>query len=101
MRTANPFDRWFDMREFKPDHCYACDSKTEVAGMPCPACRPLSARLHEPITPSTAKADRGLDNSPLARARWLIANPASVESHAACRALIGDLVAMVDEARSA
>lgn len=65
----------------------------------CPACSPSPEvqRLRAPIEPDSGKTEH-FDESPLARARFLRANDGSTATHAECRSLINDLLAIIDRA---
>jgi DNA-binding transcriptional regulator YdaS (Cro superfamily) len=99
---APAIDRWFDLREYQPGHCYACDCTGEdAAGAPCPVCRPIAHGLAQPVAGDSGKADRGPADSPLARAEYLVDHPEVTASHAQCRQLISELYMLLMPPRPA
>ena len=64
--------------------------------LPCPICRPLMNGTRAPVVPDDIPTDPGPDDSPVARARYILAHPdVQVDTHGYHRVIAG-LVAQIE-----
>jgi len=77
--------------------CERCGG-TEVVdgGLACPECLPMTAKARAPVVPDDIPTDPGPDDSPVARARYILAHPdVQVDTHGYHRVIAG-LVAQIE-----